>query len=260
MFPPFLFLTEKPDTLTCQIIQSEDFLPLTIQASLRKVQLPTSLQLMRTLKVGRQPLSVCHHNGMTYVGNDEDYTIERINADGEIQNNFIKLNGTGSSVKILNGELYVAVCDWISFEFTVRVFDLNGREQRNWEHEDSDNFLNQLGVYGDDIILPSRQSSTITVYNQTGDTNKSIKLPRPIDGELAMTAGENFVILSHCGSNCLFKVDINTSEALWTSRLVRNPRGVALLRDRYVLVTNDGPQTKIWILDCETGERSPEDL
>ena len=213
------------------------------------------MKLLRTVSVGERPISVCHHDDVTYVGNDKEFTIERITADGEVQKNFIKLDGYVSSLMISNDDIFVAVCASSTEEHKIKVFDLDGCSIRSWKRDDCGNYLNKLGICGDKVVMPNRKNKTLTVYSLDGQMIKSVPLPQINDNQVSMSAaGNNYVVISHHSSNTVFKVDINTGETLWSSKHVQLPQGIVCYRDRYVLLTKQGSSTTVYILDATTGK------
>ena len=213
---------------------------------------PKSIKLLRTVRVGAGPISVCHHDGVTYVGNDKEFTIDRITADGEVQKNFIKLDGYVSSLMISNDELFVAVC--VNWKYKIEVFNLEGQLVRSWKHDDCRNYLNKLGICGDRIVFANRTNKTLAVYNSDGQLIKSVPLPQLERFRVALTsAGDHSVFVSHCESNSVFKVNISTGETLWTSKHVQQPQSIVCYRDGYVLIAKCDSSTTIYILDAETG-------
>ena len=67
---------------------------------------------------------------------------------------------------------------------------------------------------------------------------------------------DDSVILSDYGENSVSKVNIDSGEITWTSNHVQKPQGVVCYKNRYVLVTNQNSDTRIWILDINTGNFS----
>ena len=65
--------------------------------------------------------------------------------------------------------------------------------------------------------------------------------------------GVDSVVVSDYGSNSVFRVNIDSGEVMWTSKHVQEPEGVVCYKNRYVLVTNCNTDTRIWILDADTG-------
>ena len=94
------------------------------------------------------------------------------------------------------------------------------------------------------------------VYNLRGRPSKQINGPGlSIDRHAMAICGDDSVVVSDCGSNSVFRVNIDSGDGLWTSNLVSKPEGVVCYKNRYVLVTNCNTDTRIWIglLDAETG-------
>ena len=65
--------------------------------------------------------------------------------------------------------------------------------------------------------------------------------------------GDNSVVVSDYGTRSVFRVDIDSGEVMWTSKHVTKPQGVVCYKNRYVLITNQNSDTRIWILDVDNG-------
>ena len=66
--------------------------------------------------------------------------------------------------------------------------------------------------------------------------------------------GDNSIIVSVQRGNKVFRINIDSGEVMWVSNHVTRPLGLVCYKNRYVLVTNFGFETRIWILDINTGE------
>ena len=102
--------------------------------------------------------------------------------------------------------------------------------------------------------MSSAQDQALTVYDLQGQLVKQIKCPG-ISNNLRAKAvcGDDSVIVSDCGTNSVFRVNIDSGEVMWTSKHVKKPQGVVCYRNRYVLVTNCNTDARIWILNADTG-------
>ena len=65
--------------------------------------------------------------------------------------------------------------------------------------------------------------------------------------------GVESVVESNCGPNSVYRVNLDSGGVMWTSKHVQGPEEVVCYKNRYVLVTNCNTDTRIWILDAETG-------
>ena len=94
------------------------------------------------------------------------------------------------------------------------------------------------------------------MYDLQGQLVKLIKCPgiSNTGGYKAMAVcGDDSVIVSDYKTSNRFRVNIDSGEVMWTSKCVHQPEGVVCYKNRYVLVTNCNTDTRIWILDAETG-------
>jgi outer membrane protein assembly factor BamB len=109
-------------------------------------------------------------------------------------------------------------------------------------------------VVNEKVVVPDGASQSLTVYTLQGRLMKQVKVPGMTRNWKALAVcGDDSVILSDRGANSVLRVNIDSGEVMWTSKHVNRPQGVVCYKDRYVLVTNRNSETKIWILDMETG-------
>ena len=116
-------------------------------------------------------------------------------------------------------------------------------------------FLQQAEDCGDKVVVPDGAKKSLTVYSLDGKLIKNIPCPNiSTGGHKAMAVcGDNSVVVSDRERESVFKVDIDSGEVKWTSKHVTAPQGVVCYKDRYVLVSSCNTDTKIWILDVDTG-------
>jgi outer membrane protein assembly factor BamB len=162
----------------------------------------------------------------------------------------VNVGGWVSSIQVYNNELYVLSRSTNK----VYVYDLAGRLKRSWSHNGNSGYFNKLRVVNEKVVVPDGASQSLTVYTLQGQLMKQVKVPGMTRYWKALAVcGDDSVILSDRGANSVLRVNIDSGEVMWTSKHVNEPQGVVCYKDRYVLVTNLNAETKIWILDMETG-------
>ena len=106
-------------------------------------------------------------------------------------------------------------------------------------------------------MVPDGAKKSLTVYSLDGELIKDIPCPgiSTYYYKAMAVCGDNSVVLTDTGTKSVFRVDIDSGEIMWTSKHVTRPQGVVCYRNRYVLVTNDNSDTRVWILDGFTDTR-----
>ncbi|XP_067944877.1 uncharacterized protein [Watersipora subatra] len=145
---------------------------------------PKSITLLKSIKLPSYPLSVCQHEGVTYVGLCND-TVSRIDSNYKLHDSFISTPGRVESISLHDNRLYilsdsepltVSICaghgdDVIIADYEKKkVFRLNittGNVMWTFTHPDC-----PLGLvcYGDYILVAAENSSIIyTLSYATGE-------------------------------------------------------------------------------------------
>ena len=213
---------------------------------------PTSMSLIKSLKVPGNPVSVHSYDNKIYLGHNHSCDLLRYDLGLSDRVALLKGNSYVTSMQAYNNELYV----WFAQEDLINVYDMTGKLKRSWEHSCLSKYFNKLRVVSDKVVVSSAQDQALTVYGLQGQLVKQIKCPAisKSDGYKAMAVcGDGSVVVSDCGSNSLFRVNIDSGEVMWTSKHVARSQGVVCFENRHVLVTSCNTDTRIWILDANTG-------
>ena len=214
---------------------------------------PTSMTLVKSFNFPSSLLSVAKHGDVTFSGLSNG-KIMQLNNKTDAQSVFADMGNDiqASGIHLDNSEMYV-LSEQIG---QVNVYDLNLRHRvRSWRHQSSGCYYNQLRVLNDKVILPNRKFTTLTMYSRQGKLLKEITVPGMTDHYKSLAVcGDNSVILSDCGADSVSRINIDSGEVMWTSKHVHGPEGIVCYKDSYVLVTNSNKDTRIWILDINTGE------
>ena len=214
---------------------------------------PTSMKLIETSKMSTFVDSVTMHADYMYTGLTDGLIMQtdtRCVADTSSSTClFAKIKGRVSSVQEYHNEIYA-----LSYESKmVLVYGLDKQLKRSWAHETSSNFHEKLRVFREKVVAPN--GSCIVVYTLEGKIVKKVKCPGMTNGFKALAVcGDDSVILSDYRANSVSRINIDSSEVMWTSKHVQGPRGVACYRNRYVIVVRDNSDYGISILDAITGD------
>ena len=100
------------------------------------------------------------------------------------------------------------------------------------------------------ILVVDPNEKQISRYTTTGEIIDQIPcgFVSNINGCLA-GVGDSTVILSMQDSNAVIRFNLDTGLAMWTSNSIDKPQGVVRYRDSYLMVINQSPGIRIWILD-----------
>lgn len=217
--------------------------------------MPTSLKLLRKVKVASNPDSVVHHHQSTFVGL-RNCTVARIADDSQHAVKFLDTIQNPYGVAIHNDLLYILGYRQ-SKPHSIRVCDISGALVREWSHSATSGGMNKICVVNEQIVVCNKPKHCLTVYSLTGELIKEIycaNMTNDIHVFCMTTAPEGSVIVSDSNSGCVFSVNIETGKVMWNSKHVTTPGGVTCYGDQYVLVTNDNTDSRIWILDVLTGK------
>ena len=249
----FLYFIDYGDIqLALQICQSSQN-PINLPALvLVNLDPPTSMELVSTVQFSSFYVhSVTKHQNHLYTGHDNGTIMrahEPVNTSSLSQ--LVNVGGWVSSIQVYNNELYVLSRSTNK----VYVYDLAGRLKRSWSHNGNSGYFNKLRVVNEKVVVPDGASQSLTVYTLQGRLMKQVKVPgMTSDWKALAVCGDNSVILTDYSANSVLRVNIDSGEVMWTSKHVTNPQGVVCYKDRYVLITNYNSETKICILDIDTG-------
>ncbi|XP_067949162.1 uncharacterized protein [Watersipora subatra] len=213
--------------------------------------LGTSITLLQTIELSSNPISVCQHEGVTYVGLNNG-TVSRIDNKLKLHNSFISLTGWVESISVHENRLYMLVSG--SETLKVCVYDLSGREMTTWDHPSHDYCCNMLTVAAGKVVVADPLNKRVTVYSLTGKTLHNISCSLLSDNNIVtICAGYgDDVIIADYHTDKIIRLNITTGDIMWTVTHP-NPIGLVCYRD-YILVAA-GVTISIYTLSYVTGER-----
>ena len=252
MISEFLCFSEQSNVLPFKIVRpAEDIRRLTdFTSSLARP--PKQIELLKKIHLHCTVDCVdLQDDNVTYIGKTN---CEVAKVTEFVNNNLnIKTDRWISGVQAYGNRIYVLIHDYDKNH--VVVYDMNGEKIISWNHFSHSTNLNKLVVVAGRVVVPSGKTQTLTVYTTEGRLVKEIDCHDMISDEQKGLAvcGDDSVIVSDCYTNCVFRVNIDSGKVMWTSKHVQYPQGVVCYKNRYVLVTNCNTDTRIWILDADTG-------
>ena len=241
-----LIITGKAEIgLNVEIRQTEMSL-----SAISSIRPPTSMSLIKSVAAGFYPLSIHLYKDKIYVGMDNRCDLLRYDLGLSSSQILAKLASNVSSIQAYNDELYVC----FALKELVTVYDMTGTFRRSWKH--CCKAYNKLKIVSNTVVVSNSKVQALTVYDNQGQLVKQIKCAgiSSSDNWKAMAVCEDdSVVVSDHGTGSVFRVNLDSGEVMWTSKHVQYPEGVVCYKNRYVLVTNKNKDTRIWILDADTG-------
>ena len=173
--------------------------------------------------------------------------------DGQVHKRFLKIDGYACDLTVHKHILYVLVGK-LGRHFLVQKHELSGKMMSSWETSIGYVDYNELQVVCDKIIIPDPSKKQLAVYTLIGECVEHIPC-QLCTGECVKicAVGDNSVVVAVEDSSSIFRIDIESENVLWTSNYVVEPAAVACYKSRYILVTKYNTDTRIWILDIDTG-------
>lgn len=146
----------------------------------------------------------------------------------------------------------------------VRVYALNGNQEREWTHTaDGAGSHSQLTIVNDRVAILCVTRNRVTTYSLD---ERDVRSHIPHEGKLGenpiteftqvCAAGGNCLVFSDYNSHQVVKFNLTTKKVIWRCKDVCNPRGVTHYKDdenEFILVTDLSPEPTVHILDIERG-------
>jgi len=246
-----MYIVEEKRDIEIDLVPTADMI-ISLDQGMTTPTLPKSLKLLQSVDVSSNCWSVCKYEGDTYVGLN-GAGVDRIDKSFSVFKSFISLTNSVAGITVHKNKLYALQCI-SSTNWKVHVYDLTGKQVTSWSHHDSSEYVNNLAIVDDQVVVPDRGNKRLTIYSLTGEVIKHVSCPLLSNSHTAICAADRHcVVVSDYGSSQVFKLDLTTEKVIWTWKDVSRPQGVTCYRSKYILVTNCSSKTTIWILDVETG-------
>ncbi|XP_067944874.1 uncharacterized protein [Watersipora subatra] len=225
--------------------------PQPLQLSLS--QPPKSITLLKSIKLPSETVSVCQHEGVTYVGLGNG-TVSRIDSNYKLHDSFISTLGFVKSISLHKNRLYILSR---SKPLTVSVYDLSGQVITTWQHPYHDSYCSMLTVAAGNVVVADPFNKRLTIYSLTGKTLRNISWPLLIRGAVSICAGRgDDVIISDHGTKKVFRFNITTGNVVWTFTHPNPLQGLVCYGD-YILVAAEN-RNIIYTLSYATGANTTD--
>ena len=216
-----------------------------------KLSVPKDITLLKSVKVSDWCRSVCSYKGKVYAGCSGGH-VDMIDENYEITKSFIYVGIAVNGVRVYNDKLYLLVYTDGEPSFKVSIYNLSGGFIKSWVHKgENSSSLSKLVLISNQVIIPDRTNKRLTIYSLDGDIIKYIPLAISDGSTSICSLGTDSVIVTDWESSKVFRVNISTSELLWTSTAVTNPLSVTCYGEDYLIV---GSSKKLSLLNAGTGE------
>ncbi|XP_067944882.1 uncharacterized protein [Watersipora subatra] len=214
---------------------------------------PKSMTLLKSIELPSQPVSVCQHEGVTYVGLFND-TVSRIDSNYKLHDPFISTSGPVESISLHKNRLYILS---YSAPRTVSVYDLSGRVITTWQHPYHGSHCSMLTVAAGNVVVADPLNKRLTIYSLTGKTLRNISCLLLSNNEVSICAGHgDDVIIADYKTKKVFRFNITTGNVMWTFTHPDYPQGMVCYGD-YILVAAENSSI-IYTLSYATGEKVSE--
>ncbi|XP_067944864.1 uncharacterized protein [Watersipora subatra] len=214
---------------------------------------PKSITLLKSIKLPSEPISVCQHEGVTYVGLHNG-TVSRIDSNYKLHDSFISTSGCVESISLHENRLYVLSH---SSPRTVSVNDLSGQVITTWQHPYHGSWCSMLTVAAGNVVVADPPNKILTIYSLTGNTLRNISCPLLSNDEVSICAGHgDDVIIADWKTKKVFRFNITTENVMCTFTHPNHPQGLVCYGD-YILVAAWNSSI-IYTLSYATGEKVSE--
>ncbi|XP_067944403.1 uncharacterized protein [Watersipora subatra] len=226
--------------------------PQSIQLSLSRPP-PKSLTLLKSIELPSAPVSVCQHEGVTYVGLLNG-TVSRIDTNYKLHNSFISTSGRVESISIHANKLYILAR---SKPRTIGAHDMSGRVITTWQHPYHGSCCSMLTVAASNVVVADPPNKRLTIYSLTGETLRNVSCPLMSNNQVSVCTGQgDNVIIADYETKKVFRFNITTGNVMWTFTHPNPPQGLVCYEDYIVVAAHNS--NIICALSYATGEKVSE--
>ncbi|XP_067944883.1 uncharacterized protein [Watersipora subatra] len=214
---------------------------------------PKSITLLKSIELPSKPVSVCQHEGVTYVGLDND-TVSKIDSNYKLHESFISTSGRVESISHHENRLYILSR---SKPRIVSVYNLSGQVITTWQHCIHSCYCSMLTVAAGKVVVADPLNKRLTFISLTGKTLRNVSCPLLSDGQVSISAGHgDDVIIADYNTKKVFSFNITTGNVMWTFTHSDPPQGLVCYGD-YILVAALNSNF-IYTLSYATGDKVSE--
>ncbi|XP_067944878.1 uncharacterized protein [Watersipora subatra] len=214
---------------------------------------PKSITLLKSIDLTSPPVSVCQHEGVTYVGLNNG-TVSRIDSNYKLHDSFISTSGRVESISLHENRLYILSR---SKPHTVCVYDLSGQVITTWQHPPHDNYSSMLTVAAGNVVVADPPNKRLTIYSLTGETLRNVSCPLLSNHRVTICAGHgDDVLIADHKTKKVFRFNITTRNVMWTFTHPDYPQGMVCYGDYILVAACDS--SIIYTLSYATGGKVTE--
>ena len=222
---------------------------------------PTTLQLIREVKLDYECITMAAHGNDVYVGTEDGKILKVSDKEKiEILENVNDSNSCFNGFCVYGENLYCLTGS--DNPFIISKYDIrNTIEQvHSWNFDDPD-----AGMWGSKIAITQNQlvvadiaHSRLTIFSLTGQLIRYVDCPQFRDYSwvciCVSPSNSDVIIVSDYDSDRVFAVNLTTRAVLWTNSDIINPQGIVSYGSEHILVTKTDSNTQLWILNANTGQ------
>ncbi|XP_067945479.1 uncharacterized protein [Watersipora subatra] len=211
---------------------------------------PKSITLLQSIELQSQPVSVCQHEGVTYVGLGNG-TVSRIDSNYTLHDSFISTSGIVESISLHKNRLYILSR---SKPRTVTVCKLSGRVIKTWQHPHHCRCCSIMTVVAGAVVVADPPNKMLAIYSLTDMVLRNVSCPLLSNHQVSICAGHgDDVIIADYDTKNVFRFDLINGNIMWTFTHPDPPQGLVCYGD-YVLVAA-AYDNNIYTLSYATGEK-----
>ena len=139
--------------------------------------LPSKLKLIREVKTANYCGTACHYKGYTY-GGQNGVAIDKIDQQGNVIKDFVRLEGDVISIAAHEDTLYCLTYNVNSYSDMIHFFNINGEpfRRRMWLHPKVLPYWGSrmIVVNGSQFAVGDWAEQQIIIYSLTGDIIKKV--------------------------------------------------------------------------------------
>ncbi|XP_067940904.1 uncharacterized protein [Watersipora subatra] len=217
---------------------------------------PKSITVVKSIELPSTPISVCQHEGVTYVGFNNG-RVSRIDSGSKLPVSFISTLGIVESTSIHENRLYILSCSKFRKSRRVGVYEMSGKVIVTWQHPYHNYCCSMLTVAAGNVVVADPLNKRLTIYSINGKTLRNVSCPLLSNNQVSICAGHSDdVIIADYETKKVFRFNITTGNFIWIFTHHDPPLGLVCYGD-YILVAAYN-NTIIYTLSYATGKKVSE--
>ena len=221
---------------------------------------PTTLQLIREVKLDSECVTLAAHGKDIYVGTCDGKILKA--DDKENIEIFENVNDSESIITGLCAHEGILYGLFGSDNPFISKYDLRNtiKQLQAWDFDDYKVYIrgSKIAITQNQLVGADITHSRLTIYSLTGQLIRHVDCPQiNYRSWVCICISPNnpdVIIVSDCDMSQVFAVNLTTGAVLWTNSDIINPQGIVSYGSEHVLVTKCGENTQLWILNANTGQ------